>query len=100
MAFETAAATNVSSFAAAANTSTVGQNNQWKADAFVNLWLPTKGGGRRKLGYIALKGNKAFERAIIERLQAGGQEALDALAEVVEFEFHMAEASEESMPAF
>lgn len=101
MAFQrNAAVQNVSPFQAAAAVQQRSNNTSWQADAFLNLWLPTKDGGRRKVGYIPLKGNRSFDAAIIERLASGGQEALDAFAEVVEIEFHTAEPKEGSAPAF
>lgn len=95
MAFNKSASSNVAPFAGR----NAGQNEQWKADAFLNLYMPTKN-GRRKVGYIPLKGNRAFDAAIIERLQQGGEEALKAFREVVEIEFHTAEAEEDNLPVF
>lgn len=44
-------------------------NESWKAQAFLNLWLPSKDGGkRRKLGAIPLKASNASERLMIEWL--------------------------------
>ena len=70
-----------------------GQDDSWKAQAFINLYLPTKEGGRRKLGTIALKDSRPNEKALIEYLQKGDA-ALKNLANKVEFNFQMAEGSE------
>lgn len=64
-------------------------NESWKAQAFLNIYLPTPDGGRRKLGSIPLRESKAFEKAIIERLKEDG--ALESLAEVIELDFQLAD---------
>lgn len=58
----------------------------WKAQAFINLYIPTPEGGKRKLGSIPLKESKDFEAALIARLQEEG--AVDALkgALIVDFQ--------------
>lgn len=96
MAFQSnAQPSNVSSFAGAQQSG----NDSWKADAFINLWVPTNNGKRRKLGYIALKASRPSERALIERLQANPND-VEALKQVIELEFNMAEGNEESNFAF
>jgi len=45
-----------------------GRNDQWKADAFVNIYLPTRDGGRRKLGYIPLKTNKPLDKQLLDHI--------------------------------
>ena len=66
-------------------------DDSWKATAFVNLYI--KGAeGRRKLGAIALKDSKAFEKAVIERLTKGGPDAIAALMAVLEIDFVRADA--------
>lgn len=49
----------------AAVTST--QNENWKAQGFLNLYLPSKDGkgGRRKLGAIPLKDSKPAEKQLL-----------------------------------
>ena len=55
--------------AAAAMSNTLNQEN-WKADGFVNLYLPsTDGGKRKKLGAIPLRANKPAEAALLEWLK-------------------------------
>ena len=64
------------------------QNNEgWKAQAFINFFVATGEGNRRKLIGIPLKESKAFERMLIERLQQEG--GLDAFAENVSFTFEL-----------
>lgn len=45
-------------------------NDSWKAQGFLNLYLPSKDakGGRRKLGAIPLKDSKPAEKALMEFL--------------------------------
>lgn len=45
-------------------------NDSWKAQGFLNLYLPSKDGkgGRRKLGAIPLKDSKPAEKQLMEWL--------------------------------
>ena len=65
------------------------QNDNWKAQAFINVYVATGEGNRRKLIGIPLKEQKAFERMLIERLQQEG--GLEAFAENVSFTFELAD---------
>ena len=65
------------------------QNESWKAQAFINVYVATGEGNRRKLIGIPLKEQKAFERMLIERLQQEG--GLEAFAENVSFTFELAD---------
>lgn len=71
-----------------ANT-TESNNDSWKAQAFLNLYVPTPDGGKRKLGSIPLRESKAFEKAIIERLKQEG--ALEALTQALILDFQLAD---------
>lgn len=82
MAFNTGVARNQ-------NTNTNQQNDSWKAQAFVNLYVPTPEGGKRKIGSIALKDSKPYEAALIKRLQEEG--GLDALKDALIVDFQMAD---------
>lgn len=45
-------------------------DESWKAQGFINLYLPSKNGeARRKLGAIALKDSKPSEKALREWLE-------------------------------
>jgi hypothetical protein len=44
--------------------------NEWRAQGFLNLYLPSKDGGRRKLGAIPLKDSKTNERDLRAWLEA------------------------------
>ena len=50
------------------NNSDRSNNDQWKAQGFLNLYLPSKDGGRRKLGAIPLKEANANEKAMLDWL--------------------------------
>jgi hypothetical protein len=65
MAFNTVAAVQ-NSATAAVNAAT----DNWKAQGFINLYLPSKDGKRRKLGAIPLKVAKAAEKELIAYLEA------------------------------
>ena len=77
-----------------------GDNDNWKSDAFINLYLPTNGGTRRKVGSIGLKATKPFEKDLIEKLMADPEAAKRMLA-VLEIEFNLAEPTDDKgMAAF
>lgn len=76
-----------------------GRNDNWQADAFLNIYVPTNSGGRRKLGYVALKNNRPSERALIERLTQNPDD-IEALRAAIEIDFNLAEGSESSQFAF
>lgn len=52
------------------NTASAPSNDSWKAQGFLNLYLPSKDGkgGRRKLGAIPLKEAKPAEKQLMEWL--------------------------------
>lgn len=72
----------------ARNTQQTAQDDSWKAQAFVNIYVPTPDGGRRKIGALALKDSKPFEAALIERLNS--DEGMQAFVDAVQFDFQMA----------
>ena len=65
------------------------QNEGWKAQAFINVYVATGEGNKRKLIGIPLKEAKAFENMLIQRLQQEG--GLEAFAENVSFTFELAD---------
>ena len=71
------------------NNASSSDNAQWKAQAFLNLWIKRPDGSRAKIGAIALREQKNFEKALIARLQEEG--ALDALHQALEIDFQMAD---------
>lgn len=57
-----------------------------KAVGFINLYLPTKGGQRRKLGTIALNASVVVQKQVFELLQADPDNLQKLLAKLdVEF---------------
>lgn len=64
-----------------------------KAIGFLNVYVPTKGGGRRKVGTgIPLNASKDTEKAIFDWLTKGDKEAqakaLAKFCSIVQFEFN------------
>ena len=70
-------------------------NDDWKAQAFLNVWLPTKAGGRRKVGAIPLKISRASDAQLIDFL-SGGEEALRSLVNKLEFDFQLSGGNPEN----
>lgn len=44
------------------------RNENWKAQGFINLYLPRKNGSRAKLGAIPLKASRDNDRRLLEWL--------------------------------
>lgn len=65
------------------------QNDNWKAQAFINIYVPRADGSKAKIGAIPLKTAKKLEAALIERLKT--EEGLKAFANNVLFDFQMAD---------
>ena len=78
------------------NTAAAQVNDDWKAQAFLNVWLPTKGGGKRKVGAIALKTSRAGDAQLIEFLTSGGEDALRSLVNKLEFDFQLSGGNPEN----
>lgn len=97
MAFNTntAPANNVSPFSSEAGAQPRRQQRPNPAAGFLNIYIPTKNGGRRKLGYIVLSSERAFEADIAEKLK-NDPALVDKLAGLIEVEFNTSEADENS----
>lgn len=65
------------------------QNESWKADRFINVWITMKDGSRRKVGFMTLKKSNRFENALIERLDQG-EEAVEAFKTAIEIDYNSA----------
>ena len=65
-----------------------------KADAFLNLYVPSAS-GRKKVGAIPLKNSRAYEAALIERL-SGDPDAVAAMHKVLVLDFQL--VSTEAVP--
>jgi len=75
MAFQTAASGSSSSNVA---------NDSWKADGFINLYLPSANGAkRRKLGAIPLKGSKPSEKELLAYLNEDPTRVANILSKLV-----------------
>lgn len=61
-------------------------NSEWKASAFVNVYLPRKDGTRMKLGFIALKGDHVEQKRVLDTLRAD-PEAIERLKSKIVLEF-------------
>ncbi len=61
----------------------VTQNDSWKAQGFLNLYLPTKDGKRTKLGAIPLKESKANEKAMLAWLNEDPTRVATILSKLV-----------------
>lgn len=78
---------------AAAPSSTAPSNDSWKASGFVNFYLPsTDGGKRKKFGAIALRDNKPAEAALIQWLKADPANVAKLLNKL-EIDFQSVEAA-------
>lgn len=88
MAFQTGSASNVA-------TINNGQNDNWKSDRFINIFVPSKDGSKRKLGSIALKKSRTRDAALIERLDANPND-IEALKAVLTLTYESAEGSEDT----
>ena len=64
------------------------ESESWRATAFLNISFEAEDGKKRKLGAIKLHDSKAFERAVIERLQQEG--AVEELQGKIVIDFQMA----------
>lgn len=51
--------------ASVTNAVTAPSNDNWKAQGFLNFYLPSKNGGRKKLGAIPLRESKGNEKALL-----------------------------------
>lgn len=70
-------------------------NDSWKAQAFLNFYLPRQDGSRAKLGAIGLKMAKPNEKTLIEWLNADPAN-IQKLVNKLEVEFKSVEPTEGS----
>lgn len=73
-----------------------GNNDDWKASAFINLFLPRKNGGRMKLGFIALKESNVDQAKLIAWVKEDPEARLASLLTKLEIEFHEVGSKDES----
>lgn len=69
-------------------------NENWKAQGFLNFYLPAKNGQRRKLGVIPLKESKANEKQLLAQLNEDPSRVAQILAKL-EIVYHSAAFDDE-----
>ena len=69
-------------------------NESWKAQGFLNFYLPDKNGQRRKLGVIPLKESKANEKRLLAWLNEDPSRVTQILAKL-EIEYQSADSNDE-----
>ena len=87
MAFATSSAAQTTSTANAAN-------ENWKAQGFLNFYLPAKNGQRRKLGAIPLKESKVNEKQLLAWLNEDPSRVAQILSKL-ELEYQSAASNDE-----
>jgi hypothetical protein len=60
-----------------------GQNDSWKAQGFLNLYLPKPDGSKGKLGAIALKDSRPAEKALMAFLNEDPTRVSAVLAKLI-----------------
>ena len=66
-------------------------NDDWKAQAFLNLWVPKPDGSRLKIGAIPLKESRKNDAALIKRLSE--EDGLASLMDKLEIDFQIVDES-------
>jgi hypothetical protein len=74
---------------AVTNAAATPSNENWKAQGFLNFYLPAKNGGRKKLGAIPLKESKGNEKALLAWLNEDPSRAAQILSKL-EIEYQSA----------
>lgn len=96
MAFQTnaqAALNNVASLLGASQE----KDDSWKSQGFLNLYLPTNGGSRRKIGTIFLKESRATDKQLLDAFKRDPEGTMKKLMSMLELEFNSAEGSEDTL---
>lgn len=63
--------------------------NNWKSSGFINFYLPSKDGKRRKLGAIGLKDSRENEKALMDWL-ASDEKNIQKLVKKLVIEYQSA----------
>ena len=71
------------------------QADSWKAQGFLNFYLPSKNGQRKKLGAIPLKESKHSEKALLAWLNEDPSRVANILAKL-EIEYQSATPADAS----
>lgn len=78
------------------NAADKGANENWKSQGFINIFLPTKGGGKMKLGYIGLQDKVQREKELRAWLEADPAN-IAILASKLIIEYNSAQPTEANM---
>lgn len=71
-----------------------GGRENWRSDAFINIYMPTRDGQRRKLGAIGLKADKPLDKQVLNYIADGDEEkALEAIKERMQLTFARADGN-------
>lgn len=71
-------------------------NDSWKADGFINLYLPGADGKDRKIDAIPLKASKAVQKQLLEWLEKD-PENINKLASKLKLTYQSAKASDSAV---
>ena len=97
MGFNTATATAPKNNRRAAASAAPAQDGDYEqAIGFINLYLPTKGGGRRKLGAVALKASNVNEKTLCDWLAADPEANAAKILAAMQIEFRTSEPDPQS----
>lgn len=70
-------------------------NENWKAQGFLNFYLPDKNGQRRKLGVIPLKESKANEKRLLAWLNEDPSRVTKILSKL-EIDYQLATSNDDN----
>ncbi len=73
-----------------------GNNSDWKADAFLNVFIPRRNGTRMKLGFFPLKENNVDQAKLIQWIKEDPEARIAALISKLVIEFHEVGNQDES----
>jgi hypothetical protein len=78
------------------NNNQSGNNDDWKANAFLNVFLPRKNGTRMKLGFFPLKETNIDQQKLITWIKEDPETRLASLLQKLVIEFHEVGSQDES----
>lgn len=76
--------------------STQSDDKDWKASAFINMYLPNAGGGKTKLHAIPLKDSDSNHKALIDLFEKDPEAAAKVVLGAMVVEYRRNERSAES----
>ena len=94
MAFQTSSNTALN---AVASLITGEKDESWKSQGFLNLYIPTKSGSRRKIGTIFLKESRATDKQLLDAFKRDPEATMKKLMTMLELEYNSAEGSEDQL---